>query len=162
MQIDDKEAEALWKGQERLALMLCALGRNVGGPEVLHWLRRLWRGEDPGKELGLDLPAGGEAEPGKEATADPLPGWIKEGPTGKHAEWVRGALAMYGATQKPDETDKRLAEMNGALAALENARSHIEALQRMTTNWKVTLAGWEHDVNEIQRRLRELVGEEDF
>ncbi len=45
-------------GQERLALMLCALGRNLGGPEVLQWLRRLWRGGGPGERAGVGPPVG--------------------------------------------------------------------------------------------------------
>ncbi len=64
---------------------------------------------------------------------------------------------------KPDETDKRLAEMNGALTALETARVHIAVLRmEVTKERKVTLSGWAADLREVQKGLRGMVGKEDF
>lgn len=145
-------------GQDRLAMMLCALGRGVGGPELARILLSAWRSE------AVDLPAGAEAEPRKEPEG-PMPEWKERLPTQPYAQWVQGvwALKAFGAAKKPDATDKRLAEMNGALAALEVARGHLEGLEGMETGVaKAHCQGHRESLRLIQVQLRELAGKEDF
>jgi len=126
-------------GQERLAMMLFALGRHLGNPEVGLWLRRLWSGQET-----VNLSAeGGEKPDGGDRKA-----WTTWSGVGQ---------------DKPDETDKRLAEINGALAALVAARVHLEELEGMETGVaKAHCQGHREDLRLIQVQLREIVGKEDF
>lgn len=138
--MNEQQAKDIQVGQERLAMMLCALGRGVGGPELARILLSVWRSE------AVDLSAGGEEEPAKGA---PQP----------YAEW----RAREYTAKKPDETAKRLAEINGALAALEVARGHFGALEEMETGVaKAHCQGHRENLRLIQVRLREMAGKEDF
>lgn len=86
------------EGQDRLAMMIYAVGAYLGAPNLTRTLRRLWNGQET-----VNLTEGEEEEPGK------------------------------GAAQ-PDETDKRLAEMNEALAVVGLEADAIEVDTRRERN----------------------------